>query len=187
MQSTQPAPQANLAWLARFIAAHKGAAIGSVVSGMVGGVGTAAEPYLIGIIIDDIRQSASVDKLALDVLLLIGLTLIVIVAFFGQRTYSGYVAYSVNFDIRRALFDNLLTLDQGFYQGYPTGDLISRMQSDVEMIWRLLALAFNRVGSALLTLLTAFLLLGLINLPLTLAVFVVLAISTSLQMRAGGA
>jgi ATP-binding cassette subfamily B multidrug efflux pump len=186
LQSTQPA-KADIAWLMRFIARHRGATIGSVLSGMVGGITTAAEPYLIGVIIDDIRRGDPSDKIAVDVLLLVGLTFIVIAAFFGQRTFSGYVAYSVNFDIRRALFDNLLTLDQSFYQRYPTGDLISRMHSDVEMIWRLLALTLNRIGSALLTLITAFILLALINLPLTLAVFIVLSISTTLQIRAGAA
>jgi ATP-binding cassette subfamily B protein len=180
-------PQADLRWLGQFIARHRGAAVAAVVSGMVGGAATGLQPYFIGRIIDDIRQGVSLEQLLVDVIMLIGLALVVIIAFFGQRTFSGHVAYSVNYDIRRALFENLLSLDQGFYQRYSTGDLISRMHSDVEMVWRLLAITFNRIGSAVLTLIVTFLLLGAINLPLTIAVLVILTLSTAFQFRAGRA
>ncbi|MCC7207188.1 MAG: ABC transporter ATP-binding protein, partial [Anaerolineae bacterium] len=181
------APRADLRWLGTFVGRHRGAAIGAVISGMVGGIATGTQPFLIGRIIDDVSDGITVEALLMYALLVIGLTLVIIVAFFGQRTFSGYVAYSVNFDIRRKLFDNLLTFDQRFFQRYPTGDLISRMHSDVEMIWRLLALGFNRIGSALFTLLVAFILLGTINVPLTVAAFVILTISTTFQFRAGRA
>ena len=59
------------------------------------------------------------------------------------------------------------------------------MYSDLDMIWRLLVIAFTRFGSAFVTLIAAFILLGTINLPLTLAVFAILGISTYLQVRAG--
>jgi ATP-binding cassette, subfamily B, multidrug efflux pump len=177
--------EANLRWLWRFISAHKWDAARSILFGMFGGIFTAASPYLIGIIIDHIRTNVNSQQLLLDSLLLVGLTLLSLIAFNGQRHYSGQVAYNVNFDIRRELFDHLLTLDQSFYQRNPTGDLISRMHSDVEMIWRLITIFFTRIGSAVLTLITAFVLLGAIHLPLTLIVFIVLTISTTLQFRAG--
>ena len=98
---------------------------------------------------------------------------------------SGYVAAAVSFAIGRTLFENLQTLDQGFYQRYATGDLISRVNSDVDVVWRLLALGLTRGGSAVLTLLSAIVLLGAIHLPLTLMVMIILGISTAIQMRVG--
>jgi ATP-binding cassette subfamily B protein len=95
------------------------------------------------------------------------------------------VAYAVTFDIRKTLFENLLTRENDFYQHYATGDLISRMRGDLDVIWRLLALTFTRVGSAVFTLLTTFVLLGTISLPLTVVVFIVLGISTTIQARLG--
>jgi ATP-binding cassette subfamily B protein len=169
----------------RYIHAHNGAATASVVAGALGGVTTAIEPYLIGTIIDNIRAGISLNQLATYALTLVGLSVVTVLAFFGQRYYSGQVAYHVNYDIRRNLFDNLLKLDQGFYQHYPTGDLISRMYSDLDTIWRLLIIFFTRFGSALLTVVVTFVLLATINLPLTIFVFLVISISTSLQMRAG--
>ena len=172
-------------WLGRYIARHRKAAIGSIVSGIVGGASAAAEPFLVGVIIDHVEQGAPPEVLLQDVGLIIVFAIITVAAFFGQRTYSGEIAYAVNYDIRHDLFDNLLTLDQSFYQHYTTGDLISRMYTDVDMIWRLLALGFNRAGSAITTLIVTFVLLASIHVPLTLAVFVLLTITTALQMRAG--
>ncbi len=179
------APQADLRWLLRFIDRHRRAAVGALGSGMIGGVTAAATPYLIGIIVDHVSAGIDLNQILGDVLLLVGLALLTVVAFFGQRYWSGVVAYNVNYDIREALFDNLLTLDQGFYQSYATGDLISRMHMDVQMIWRLLLLGFSRGGSAIMTAIIAFVLLATIDLRLSLLVFVVLAISTSIQMRVG--
>jgi ATP-binding cassette, subfamily B, multidrug efflux pump len=172
-------------WLGRFIAARGGDALGSFLSGVVAGITSAIEPYLVGVVIDHIQRGFDMGQIVRDVLMIFGFGVVTVIAFYGQRYYSGQIAYGVNFDIRRALFDNLLTLDQSFYQRYATGDLISRMYTDIEMIWRLLALGFNRFSSALLTLIVTFVLLALVNVQLTIIVFIVLAISTTLQMRAG--
>jgi ATP-binding cassette, subfamily B, multidrug efflux pump len=182
---TLPTHEADLKWLWHFIMLHRIAAAGSMLTGILGGITSALEPYLIGVIIDHISSNVNVDQIIHDIVLLIGFAIITVIAFFGQRIFSGQVAYAVNFDIRRTLFDNLITLEQSFYQRYQTGDLISRMYSDLDMIWRLLAIAFNRFGSAILTLIVAFILLGSINIPLTLITFFVLTVSTAFQIRAG--
>jgi ATP-binding cassette, subfamily B, multidrug efflux pump len=178
-------PQADLRWLLRFIDRHRGAALGSLGSGMIAGVTGAATPYLIGVIIDHVSAGIDLNQILADVLWLIGLALLTVIAFFGQRYWSGVVSYNVNYDIRETLFDNLLTLEQGFYQSYATGDLISRMHMDVQMIWRLLLLGFSRGGSAIMTTIIAFILLATIDVRLALLVFVVLAISTAVQMVVG--
>src|SRR5262249_44607248 len=99
--------------------------------------------------------------------------------------FSGYVSVAVHQDVSRVLFENMLTLDQSFYQHYPTGELISRMYSDVELIWRLLALGLTRIGSGIFTLVMAFILLATIHWPLTLIVFIILSISAAFQIRVG--
>ena len=179
------AQQADTHWLWQYIKVHGKAGLLALLSGTVAGITAATSPYLIGEIIDQIKRQVDLQQIALAIILLIGLTLISIIAFFGQRYFSGIVAYSVNYDIRRDLFNNLLTLDQGFYQQHTTGDLISRMYTDMDLIWRLLLIGFTRFGSAVFTIATAFVLLGRINLPLTFIVFVVLSISTSVQMGVG--
>ncbi|MEZ4668485.1 MAG: ABC transporter ATP-binding protein [Anaerolineae bacterium] len=180
-----PPPQADMRWLLRFIDRHRWAAIGSLVAGMFGGITAAATPYLIGTVVDHINAGIHLEQILLDVLLLLGMAVLTVVFFYGQRVWSGTVAYAVNYDIRETLFDNLLTLEQEFYQSYATGDLISRMHMDVQMIWRLMLMAFSRGGSAVMTTIIAFVLLATIDSTLTLTVFVVLVISTSVQMGVG--
>jgi ATP-binding cassette subfamily B protein len=172
-------------WLWSFIDAHRGKAVGSIVSGVLGGIAASMEPFLIGLVVDHVRAGAAPDVIIKDVLLIVVFGVFTVIAFYGQRYFSGEIAYDVNFDIRRALFDNLLTLDQEFFNRYATGDLISRMHADIDMIWRLLALGFNRIGSALVSVIFIFVLLATVNVPLTVVVFIVLVVSTAFQIRAG--
>jgi ABC-type multidrug transport system fused ATPase/permease subunit len=155
-----PQRQANTRWLAGYVAQHRWAAILSLLSGAIGGVTLTLEPYFIGIIIDNVRQGIETEQLMQDILVLLGLTLITVVAFYGQRHFSGIVAYGVSYDIRKTVFDNMVNLDQDFYNHHATGDLISRMYSDMNWIWRLLALTFVRGGSAIVVAILAFILLA---------------------------
>lgn len=176
---------ADMGWLWTFVSRHRFSAVAAIVTGAVGGITAALEPYVIGSIIDNLYAGVDMDQVLGEVVLVVVLGLVTLVAFFGQRYYSGLVAYSVHYDMRRAIFENMVTLDQGFYQRYATGDLISRMFSDLNWVWRLLTLGFTRGGSSLATTILAFVLLASINIPLTLLVFVIISISTALQIRAG--
>lgn len=184
---TMPAPQrqADMRWLLRFIGQHRFAAFMSIACGMVGGVTMAFEPYLIGSIIDNIRDGIDPDVLGQDILALLGLAVVTLVAFIGQRQFSGIVAYNVHYDMRKAIFEHMITLDQSFYHRYATGDLISRMFNDMNWVWRLLVLTFTRSGSAIVVAIMAFILLGTISVQLTLIVFIILSISTYFQVKGG--
>ncbi len=174
-----------MSWLWKYVKLHRIAAAVAIISGLIGGATSMAAPFLIGVIIDHVNQGFTPNEMLGDIGLLLGLAAITVVAYFGQRIFSGEVAYAVHFDIRRDLYDNLLTLEQDFYQHYATGDLISRMYTDLDQIWRLILLGFNVGGSAFFGVLVAFTLLATINLPLTLAIFIILTISTTLQIRTG--
>jgi ATP-binding cassette, subfamily B, multidrug efflux pump len=182
---SRPIRVADMRWLQSYINQHPKVAIACHACGALAGITAAIEPYLIGVAIDHIRTGVHLNQIALDVALLIGFSVFTLVAFWGQRYFSGEMAYSVSYDIRHDLYENMLVLDQGFYQKHAVGDLISRMYSDMDTIWRLIVMGFLRFGSATVTLLVAFVLLLSTNAPLTLVMFVVLAISTAFQIRAG--
>ncbi|PJF30456.1 MAG: ABC transporter ATP-binding protein [Phototrophicales bacterium] len=178
-------PVANYRWLMGFIWRYKRQAIAATAFSMLAGVTLAIEPYLVGVIIDHVRTGAPLSQIATDGLLIMGLAFISLGAFYGMRYYSGIIAFRTNYDIRAVLFDNLLELEQDFYQHYPTGDIISRMYSDILMIWRLMVMGFSRTGSSLFILIMTFILMAMVHLPLALIVFLVLTVSTSFQIRAG--
>jgi len=176
-----------------FVWQQRRAAFAALFSGFIGGAAQALQPYLAGTIVDAFGAiaggGANAETAANNLPSELGIFLVVaavtVVAFLGQRYYSGVVSYGVTYRIRQLLFDNLLTLEQAFYQRNATGDLLSRMHLDIDAIWRMLTMTFVRGGSALFSLILTFILLATINLPLTLIVFVVLTISTAFQARAG--
>lgn len=178
---------ANLRWLYRLADAKtRRAGVICLVGGLFGGIGAAAQPLYIGVIIDHLRAEVDMTVITQDVLILIVIALFSLIVFAIQRAYSGTVAFGAAFRVREVLFDHLLRMDQQFYQQYTTGDLISRMRSDTDMIWRLLNIGFTRIGSAFFTLVATFILMAIVNLPLTALVFAILCVSTYFQMRAGG-
>jgi ATP-binding cassette, subfamily B, multidrug efflux pump len=175
----------DLRWLLGRVMKHRGAATGALGYGVVAGVTTALEPLLIGYLVDRLSNGADMQEIWGFIGAIVGLAVVNIWAYNELRKYSGEVAYSVDYDLRRSIFDNMVTLDQGFYKQYSSGDLISRMHNDMMVIWRLNALGFLRTGTAVFMLLSTFILLGLTNFWLTVLVFVVLMGSTALQVRAG--
>ncbi len=178
--------EANIRWLWSFVMRHRFAAIMAIASGAVGGITMALEPYLVGVIVDGLLEDGVImGDILRGIGLLFGLAIFTVVMFYAQRHYSGQVAYSVHYDIRKTVFENMVTLDNNFYKKYATGDLISRMFTDLEWVWRLLALGFNRGGNAISAFVMSVILLGLINWQLTILVVVTLIISTTIQIRAG--
>ncbi len=183
---TPPKPkEANFNWVVFHIKQHPFAATMAVSCGAAGGLTSALEPYIIGVIVDGLSRGIDLGQILLDIGLLILFSLLTLLAFFGQRHYSGVVAYETHYDMRKAIFANMVTLDQSFYEKYSVGELISRMYSDLQFVWRLLAIGMNRGASAIMGLALTFVLLSQIDASLTLVVFVVLTVSTSLQMWAG--
>lgn len=178
--------KADIRWLGSFVMRHRFAAIMALATGAIGGITMALEPYLVGVIVDGLLEDGVVmSQILQGIALLFGLAIFTVIMFFAQRHYSGQVAYSVHYDIRKTVFENMVTLDNDFYKQYATGDLISRMFTDLNWVWRLLALGFNRGGNAISAFIMSVILLGLINWQLTAIVVVTLTISTAIQMRAG--
>lgn len=178
--------EADIRWLWSFVMRHRFAAIMAIVSGGVGGITMALEPYLVGVIVDGLLEDGVVmSDILRGIRLLFGLAIFTVIMFYAQRHYSGQVAYSVHYDIRKTVFENMVTLDNDFYKKYATGDLISRMFTDLNWVWRLLALGFNRGGNAISGFFMSVIILSLINPQLTALVVITLTISTAIQMRAG--
>lgn len=183
--STQHQRVANMRWLLRYVVRHRFAALTALSFGAVAGLTMSLEPYLIGDIVNNLNEGVRFQQILTDIVRLLILTAITVIAFFGQRHFSGVVGYAVTYDIRKELFHNLLTLDKRFYDQYETGDLISRMYSDQNMVWRVLGLTFSSLGSAMMAAVMSFVLLASVNIQLTLVVYIVIAVITAFQLKAG--
>jgi ATP-binding cassette, subfamily B, multidrug efflux pump len=178
-------PRADLRWLYGYMLRHKRDVVFSAVFGMVGGMTLLMEPFLIGSLIDQLTVGVPFSELIITIGLLLLFGMITVLCFLAQRYFSGSLSYSINYDIRQDLFDNMLTLDQSFYTQYATGDLISRMHSDVDHIWRMMVIISLRGVSSVVGLAIIFLLLAQVDISLTLIAFITLSISTAFQVWAG--
>lgn len=53
---------------------------------------------------------------------------------YGQSFFMGYVGQGVIKDIRKSLYDRMLSLPVGFFTSTPTGTLVSRLTNDVNLL-----------------------------------------------------
>ncbi|HAO92346.1 MAG: lipid A export permease/ATP-binding protein MsbA [Deltaproteobacteria bacterium GWC2_56_8] len=53
---------------------------------------------------------------------------------YGQSFFMGYVGQGVIRDIRKSLYDRMLSLPVGFFTSTPTGTLVSRLTNDVNLL-----------------------------------------------------
>ncbi len=72
--------------------------------------------------------------LARDLGLFLGLTLAGALLSLGMRTLPLRLSHRVEYALRNDLFAHLATLEPAFYRGTRTGDLMTRMASDVAMV-----------------------------------------------------
>ena len=70
---------------------------------------------------------------------------------YGMTASLEYVSQNVQQDIRRHLYDNLCTQDAGFYTRYRTGDLMTRLTGDLDMVRHTVCwISYNAVESTCL-------------------------------------
>jgi ATP-binding cassette subfamily B protein len=81
---------------------------------------------------------------------LIGIGLLTFIAAHLRRYQGGRVALDVQYDLRNAMYDRLMELDFASHDRMPTGQLVSRANSDSTLVQGLLAFFPNVSGNVLL-------------------------------------
>ncbi len=104
-------------------------------------------PLLIRIVIDDV-----IIRMEYQLLLYLALAILSIAAFrgalaFAQRYTTEYVAQKVVYDVRNEIYEALQRQSFTFYDTMPTGQLMSRVTSDVDLMRGFLAWGFPQIIS----------------------------------------
>nr|MDQ2996920.1 ABC transporter ATP-binding protein/permease [Chloroflexota bacterium] len=148
---------------------------------------TAAIPQLLRLAVDELHVQGvvAVDLLRFG-LIMIGLALLDSLFRFGQRMLVAGASYLVEFDIRSAMFQRLLLLDQGFYGQAHTGDLMTRVTNDLSSVRQFLGPGVNSLMTATLFIAFAGTLLFQTNATLALLVLALLPVITLLFVVVGG-
>jgi ATP-binding cassette, subfamily B, multidrug efflux pump len=148
---------------------------------------TAAIPLIVRQIVDDLNTRGVV---ASELLRYGGLMLLIALVDsgfrFGQRMFVNGCSYLIEFDIRSAVFDRLLALEQGFYGQMHTGDLMARVTNDLSAVRQFLGPGFNSCITAALFIAATATMMLLTNTTLALVVLLLLPIVTIVFIIVGG-
>jgi len=111
-------------------------------------------PSLIGLLFDAAKQEEYNFELTLESLGLIMFALLIIqgLASFGRIYLTTHFAEKSISDIRRDVFQNLLTLPVTFYEENSSGDLISRVSSDISKLYSVFSIQFAELIRQILVL-----------------------------------
>lgn len=170
-------------WLTPWVLAHRRSAVTAFVAGLVGTVASAFVPVVQKRIVDDVIVAGH-GALAP---LLVALAVIGAVRFVAtvlRRLCGGNVAYRVQEDLRNALFEHLLRLDFAQHDQLPRGQLLSRVNTDVQLVFGVLQMVALVVGSLAL-LVTSMVIMAVMSPVLALLALgvVVATFFTSWRMR----
>ena len=125
-------------------------------------------PLLTERIIDEFIPNGDLKGIALYAILVLGLATARAFVTFSQRFNIEYTAQKVIYDVRNRLYQHLQTLSFSFFDQNRTGELMSRMTSDVSTLERAMGMGFINLFSNALTILYTLIILFNKNIQLTL-------------------
>lgn len=126
------------------------------------------QPMVIRWVIDGILETSRYHLLAYGALGILGVAVIKGILQFFQRFSMSYAGQEVVFDIRNTLYRHLQQLSFSYYDQAQTGQIMSRVTSDVETAQRFLSNGLVQMVSAAVTFLATFTLMLSENWRLTL-------------------
>ena len=125
-------------------------------------------PLLTERIIDEFIPNGDLKGIAVYAILVLGIATARAFVTFSQRFNIEYTAQKVIYDVRNRLYQHLQTLSFSFFDQNRTGELMSRMTSDVSTLERAMGMGFINLFSNALTILYTLIILFNKNIQLTL-------------------
>ena len=144
-------------------------------------------PYVSGLIVDDVIQGGQLDLLTKLVVILLLVTAVRGVLRFFYQVIFEVCSQGVLYDMRDSVYRRLLTEDFSFYSKKKTGDLMSRQTGDMDAIRHFVAYIIYAVYENLLLFGFALFMIFTVNVKLALCMLVVLpftALTTYRQSKA---
>ena len=133
-------------------------------------------PWLVGRAIDENIANRDARGLAIRMLELLGVYVVGTVVGRAQTLLIGSIGQRLLAGLRARLFDQLQHLPLSFFDKRPIGDLMSRVQNDVDTLSQLLGQGLTQVLGSLFGLVGILVAMLVLNLPLALASFTVIPI-----------
>lgn len=173
-------------WFWGFLRKYRFKLLGGLILTTFISVLAIVNPYVSGMIVDDVIQGGQYDLLWKLVLILLLVTLVRGVLRFFYQVIFEVCSQGVLYDMRDVVYRRLLTEDFAFYSKKKTGDLMSRQTGDMEAIRHFVAYIIYQVYENILLFCFALFMIFTVNVKLALCMLIVLpftAITTSKQSK----
>lgn len=134
---------------------------------LLGSVANFAVPGLLGMVVDAITKKdwSRIDQLVLFMLIIVFVSGI---ASGIRGSLFNITSFGIARDIRYDLFYALIRKDIGYFDETKTGELLSRMSSDTEVVQAGLSVNFSMLFRAVIFIIVSIVILALISWKLTL-------------------
>ncbi|MFS8841088.1 ABC transporter ATP-binding protein [Synechococcus sp. W55.2] len=142
----------HLRQLAHYLRPYRrqvGLGIGSLL--LVNGLGVFL-PWYVKLVIDDLSQNLatlSARRIALYALTVLVVSSLMMGIRIASRVWMFGVGRQVEFHLKQAIFEHLLTLQPSYFAQQTIGDILTRITSDVENIRRLLGFALLNLANTI--------------------------------------
>lgn len=173
-------------WFWGFLRKYRFKLLGGLILTTFISVLAIVNPYVSGMIVDDVIQGGQYDLLWKLVLILLLVTLVRGALRFFYQVIFEVCSQGVLYDMRDVVYRRLLTEDFAFYSKKKTGDLMSRQTGDMEAICHFVAYIIYQVYENILLFCFALFMIFTVNVKLALCMLIVLpftAITTAKQSK----
>ncbi len=161
-------------WFLSFLKKYSGLIVLGLILTTVIAALSIVNPYLSGIIIDDVIQTGNYARLPRLVGALVLVTFLIGILRFLYQVIFETASQGVLYDMRDAVYKKLLLEDFSFYNRKRTGDLMSRQTGDMEAIRHFVALIIYTIYQNVLLFIFALMMVFTVNVKLALMMLVVL-------------
>jgi ABC-type multidrug transport system fused ATPase/permease subunit len=159
-----------------YLARHKGATIGSVVLMLIYTVLNLANPYLIGVAIDKFIGHSDLRGLAIIGVILLVVNIGMWQAQYWQVWLMSWAGQQILYRLSSDMFVHLQKLSLGFYDRTQIGRVMSRLQSDIDVLESMLSSGLLSMLGSLVALVGIIVAMLAMNVLLALLTFTVLPI-----------
>ena len=174
MQNTKPNAKrlSILLDLMRFIRPYKA----YVLAAIVALVFTAAVTLMLGqgvrLLIDEGFAQQSQEQLQQGVFFILAITVLIATGTFFRFYLVSWLGERVSADIRRAVFDHVISLHPSYFETHGSGDIMSRITTDTTLLQSIIGSSFSMAMRSILMFIGGLIMLFATNVKLTLIVMI---------------
>lgn len=173
----------HLRRIARFVAPYRWDMVGCLITVMLPVAMELVVPRMLQYVVDQGIIARSFDVILRGSLILLGSALVGAVATLAQGWFRARLSQGIAFDMRNELFAHIQSLSFADLDRMQTGELMTRLSSDVDVVRMFASAGIALLLRALLMIIGSVIMLVITDLRLSLAIFVMLAVA-GLFMRA---